>query len=101
MNNSGLGRRRFIQVASLSSVLVSSGMTSWALGQESSIATLAEHDLSALNNSIKASFGSGFEIVSHQFNDQHTMLEIEHLENRYWVSSSNLSDWQIVQAPVL
>jgi hypothetical protein len=51
-----------------------------------------------LDRSIRANFGSGFQVLSFRKKGDITHALIEHLENRYSVTSSNMQDWNIVKS---
>lgn len=53
---------------------------------------------SRVRKSIKACFGGGFKVQSHSQSAGLAYANIEHLGNRYTVTSSNLLDWKIVSS---
>jgi hypothetical protein len=46
--------------------------------------------------SIKADFGSGFEVVRYQWEEDLCVAEISHLENTYRVASKDLAAWSVL-----
>ena len=97
MNNDRLNRREFIKATGAASALLAGGTLTqaWALPEPEQ---LSQKELNTLQTSIKANFGTGFEVISQSYRDSQLLVEIEHLENRYWVSPQNSIEWQIVDS---
>ena len=45
--------------------------------------------------SVKANFGSGFVLNFYEVSNNNIIAQVEHIENRYLVRSSDLSEWDI------
>ena len=53
-----------------------------------------------LEKTIKAEFGSGFQVLSHQIEKNNSYAVIEHLENRYLITSTDSDAWTIVSSNI-
>lgn len=90
-----IDRRTFIKIAGAASTILLSGLSSHATAHSAEPPRLEK---GAIEKSIKANFGPGFQILTVNQEIDRTIATIEHLENRYIVSSSNLFDWQILHS---
>ncbi|MBV6273521.1 twin-arginine translocation signal domain-containing protein [Alcaligenaceae bacterium CGII-47] len=90
-----LRRRDFVKGCAAVSALSLPGIARVAIGQSTSNASASVADLH-IEKSIKASFGGGFSVRTHQQSNGLTHANIEHLGNRYLVMSADLLDWKIV-----
>ena len=101
-NNFGnIDRRRFlITVGAASSALLLSRYAATTVEPNGALKAMNVENFAALENSIKANFGSGFRVVAQTFERDRVVVKIEHLENHYVVASSDLSDWQILHSSI-
>lgn len=86
-------RRDFIKNSAIFVVSLSFVQSVNAQAVQKSVAVDPKPDV---EKSIKAHFGGGFEVISHNYIDGLTYADITHAGNRYVVSSNNLHDWTIL-----
>lgn len=55
-------------------------------------------NIEIIEKSVKASFGSGFQVLHAQQKSGQVIAVIEHLENRLEVTSRDLTDWTVLRA---
>lgn len=87
-------RRKFIALLGAASMLLLPGIAAAAEGE----APRANDEARRIEKSIRASFGGGFSVVSHRRSDGQTVADIEHLGNRFVVSSRDLVEWKYVSS---
>lgn len=90
-------RRTFFKGSAAACVLLLPGIASAARIQGGRDAP-ASPTSPSIEKSIKAGFGGGFSVRSHTQSNGITYANIEHLDTRYLVASSNTLDWKIVSA---
>jgi hypothetical protein len=94
-------RREFIKLTGITSFLFASGHILFSKLFPASPAQTSPPDIAlAIEKSIKAGFGEGFRVVSFQDRGGRIHADIEHLENRYAVTSGNLIEWKILASSV-
>jgi|GEM_PF-3733448 len=89
-------RRSFVKGCTATLVMT----VPWAAGACTSLGSpdkITQNADSRIKKSIKAGFGGGFSVVSHQQHHHVTHAVIEHASNRYKVVSADLLDWQVVE----
>lgn len=94
-------RREFLKHTGITSFLLASGSVLFAkLLPDASLRTSPPDVAQAIEKAIKAGFGEGFRVLSFQDHDRRIHAEIEHLENRYTVTSGDLLEWKILASSV-
>ena len=83
-------RRDFVKGLAAIAALMGSG---FSIANGDTIAGKA-----AIEKAIKASFGSGFSLISYSKSGTVTQAQIENFGNQYTVTSVNLFDWKIIQS---
>lgn len=97
-----IGRRKFIEGSAASMILILSGLTNNAAAQSVKPSSeLSENQAIYLVKSIKAYFGSAFQILESGRQNGLVVAEIEHLENRYRVVSADWQNWKILSSTVI
>lgn len=103
MNRIVINRRAFLKAAAAYTLLLTSASAlskSDDTSIEGSQVTSVDHLFDTIQDSIQASFGSGFGVLSYSQKQGETYAQIEHLENYYDVVSTDLSDWKILHSSV-
>jgi hypothetical protein len=94
-------RREFLRYTGFTSFLLASGHILFAkLLPEASLQTSTPDVARAIEKAIKAGFGAGFRVLSFQNRSSRIHAQIEHLENRYTVTSDDLLEWKIIASSV-
>jgi len=96
-----MNRRRFIKYSSLSLVpfpALATTSNSQLLRLDEIRATATYPTIHEIEHSIKIGFGSGFSLDEVKLKGNQVLCLIEHEQNVYLVSSSDLVDWKILQA---
>ncbi len=94
-------RRNFIKVTGSLTALLIGGLVFRVENHISTQAKPSENDVfSAIDESIKVNFGSGFQLKSYKKEAGKVISEIEHLENHYLVVSTDLHEWSIISSSI-
>jgi hypothetical protein len=93
-------RRDFLKICGAASVLLLPGIASAAKHENANNAPTSSGADSHIEKSIRANFGGGFTVRAHTQSDGLTYANIEHVGNRYVVTSADLLDWTIVLSDV-
>lgn len=94
-------RREFLKHTGITSFLLASGHILFSkLLPDAPVQTSPPNVAQAIEKSIKAGFGEGFRVLSFKDHDRRIHADIEHLENRYTVTSGDLIDWKIIASSV-
>lgn len=94
-------RREFLKLTGMTSFLLASGHILFAkLLPDAPVQTSSPDVVQAIEKAIKAGFGEGFRVLSFKDYDRQIHAEIEHLENRYTVTSGDLLEWKILASSV-
>ena len=92
-----MDRRNFVTLLGTASVLLLPGIAAAAEGNDANGAAATEAAL-RIEKSIRANFGGGFKVLSHRRSGGQTVADIEHLGNRFVVTSPDLVDWKYVSS---
>ena len=96
-----INRRKFIKASGvISAVAIHGTFYTFAATDLESMTKAAPATQASIEESIKANFGSGFQVLEHYKDGGITRAKIEHLENLYLVQSSDLLTWEINSSSV-
>ena len=96
-----MNRRHFIKTTGAALALLVSGLFFDGVRDAGTMLPVSEDEaFGVVERSIKASFGSGFRLLSYKNQGQNTFAEIEHLENHSMIASTDLVEWVMISSDI-